>query len=87
MLPAASVAIATLDWPHVLLRLTVAALLGGEGVYTQIGIFFTKMAVVTFGGAYAGLAYMAQQAVETYGWLKPGEMLTASGWPRRRRVP
>jgi chromate transporter len=68
--------------------LVIAALMGSENVYTQIGIFFTKMAVVTFGGAYAVLAYMAQQAVETYGWLKPGEMLsTASGWPRRRRVP
>ena len=35
--------------------------MGGENVYTQIGIFFTKMAVVTFGGAYAVLAYMAQR--------------------------
>jgi hypothetical protein len=33
------------------------------------------MAMVTFGGAYAVLAYVAQQAVEHYGWLKPGEML------------
>jgi chromate transporter len=37
------------------------------------------MAVVTFGGAYAVLAYVAQQAVETYGWLKPGEMLDGLG--------
>jgi chromate transporter len=37
------------------------------------------MAVVTFGGAYAVLAYMAQQAVETYGWLRPGEMLDGLG--------
>jgi chromate transporter len=37
------------------------------------------MAVVTFGGAYAVLAYMAQQAVETYHWLKPGEMLVGLG--------
>jgi chromate transporter len=42
-------------------------------------VFFSKMAVVTFGGAYAVLAYMAQQAVETYGWLKPGEMLNGLG--------
>ena len=42
-------------------------------------LFFSKMAVVTFGGAYAVLAYMAQQAVETYGWLKPGEMLDGLG--------
>ena len=38
-------------------------------------LFFSKMAVVTFGGAYAVLAYVAQEAVETYGWLQPGEML------------
>ena len=37
------------------------------------------MAVVTFGGAYAVLAYVAQQAVETYGWLRPGEMLDGLG--------
>ena len=53
--------------------------LGGDNVFTQIGLFFSKMAVVTFGGAYAVLAYMAQQAVETYGWLKPGEMLDGLG--------
>src|SRR5204862_7895964 len=48
-------------------------------VFAQIGLCFSKMAVVTFGGAYAVLAYMAQQAVETYGWLKPGEMLDGLG--------
>ena len=37
------------------------------------------MAVVTFGGAYAVLAYVAQQAVENYGWLAPGEMLDGLG--------
>src|SRR5215217_2911725 len=52
---------------------------GGDHVFTQIGLFFSKMAVVTFGGAYAVLAYMAQQAVETYSWLKPGEMLDGLG--------
>ena len=45
----------------------------------QIAIFFSKMAMVTFGGAYAVLAYVAQQAVENYGWLKPGEMLDGLG--------
>src|SRR3954451_22062572 len=59
--------------------LLVLFALGGDSVYTQIGAFFSKMAVVTFGGAYAVLAYMAQQAVETYGWLKPGEMLDGLG--------
>jgi len=60
----------------------VAALLwafGSENVFSQIAIFFSKMAMVTFGGAYAVLAYVAQQAVEYYGWLKPGEMLDGLG--------
>lgn len=49
--------------------------LGAKHVFTQEAVFFSKMAVVTFGGAYAVLAYMAQQAVERYGWLMPGEMV------------
>src|ERR1700736_2327298 len=52
---------------------------GVDNVFSQIAIFFSKMAVVTFGGAYAVLAYVAQQAVEHYGWLKPGEMLDGLG--------
>ncbi len=52
---------------------------GGDDVFTMIAVFFSKMAVVTFGGAYAVLAYVAQQAVETYGWLEPGEMLDGLG--------
>ncbi len=55
------------------------AALGPEQVFTQIGLFFSKMAVVTFGGAYAVLAYVGQQAVETYAWLAPGEMLDGLG--------
>jgi chromate transporter len=47
---------------------------------------FSKMAMVTFGGAYAVLAYVAQQAVQSYGWLKPGEMLDGSAWPRQHRA-
>jgi chromate transporter len=60
----------------------VAALLwsfGSDNVFSQIAIFFSKMAMVTFGGAYAVLAYVAQQAVEHYNWLKPGEMLDGLG--------
>ncbi len=53
--------------------------LGPDHVFTKIGMFFSKMAVVTFGGAYAVLAYVAQEAVETYGWLRPGEMLDGLG--------
>jgi chromate transporter len=52
---------------------------GPQSIYVQQAAFFSKMAVVTFGGAYAVLAYVAQQAVETYGWLKPGEMLDGLG--------
>ena len=62
--------------------LPVAALflaLGPKDVFAQIAGFFSVMAVVTFGGAYAVLAYVAQQAVETYGWLAPGEMLDGLG--------
>ena len=54
-------------------------LLGANDVFTDIAVFFSKMAVVTFGGAYAVLAYVAQQAVEHYGWLAPGEMLDGLG--------
>jgi chromate transporter len=43
------------------------------------GVFFSKAAVVTFGGAYSVLAYVAQEAVERYGWLQPGEMLDGLG--------
>lgn len=60
----------------------VAALhlwLGPDNVFSAQSWFFSKAAVVTFGGAYAVLAYMAQQAVEVYGWLKPSEMLTGLG--------
>lgn len=57
----------------------VIAVLGADNVFSQIGIFFSKMAVVTFGGAYAVLAYVAQQAVDHYGWLQPGEMLDGLG--------
>jgi chromate transporter len=57
----------------------VAVMFGREHVLTDIAIFFSKLAVVTFGGAYSVLAYMAQQAVETYGWLSPGEMLDGLG--------
>jgi chromate transporter len=53
--------------------------LGADHVFSQIAVFFSKMAVVTFGGAYAVLAYVAQQAVEHYAWLKPGEMLDGLG--------
>jgi chromate transporter len=55
------------------------AILGDSSVFSHIAVFFSKMAMVTFGGAYAVLAYVAQQAVESYGWLRPGEMLDGLG--------
>ncbi len=57
----------------------LAEVLGPSSVFVQEGLFFSKAAVVTFGGAYAVLAYIAQQAVDTYGWLRPGEMLDGLG--------
>jgi chromate transporter len=57
----------------------VFATLGPANVFSQIAVFFSKMALVTFGGAYAVLAYVAQQAVEHYHWLAPGEMLDGLG--------
>jgi len=59
--------------------IAIVAMLGLGHTFADIALFFSKMAVVTFGGAYAVLAYMAQQAVEHYGWLKPGEMLDGLG--------
>src|SRR5258708_10049788 len=53
--------------------------LGPNNVFSQIALFFSKMAVVTFGGAYRVFAYVAQQAVQTFGWVKPGEMLDGLG--------
>ncbi|MBA1141306.1 chromate efflux transporter [Mesorhizobium neociceri] len=59
--------------------LALLVFLGQGNVFTDIAIFFSKMAMVTFGGAYAVLAYVAQQGVDHYGWLKPGEMLDGLG--------
>lgn len=57
----------------------VAATLGFDHVLWDIGTFFSQLAVVTFGGAYAVLAYMAQEAVQGFGWLQPGEMADGLG--------
>jgi chromate transporter len=59
--------------------LALAAIFGRTHTLTQVAIFFSKLAVVTFGGAYAVLAYMAQDVVEAYRWLTPGEMLDGLG--------
>lgn len=57
----------------------VFVLLGPDNVLWDIGLFFSQLAVVTFGGAYAVLAYMAQEAVQGYGWLSAGEMADGLG--------
>jgi chromate transporter len=57
----------------------VLLFLGPDHVLWDIGVFFSQLAVVTFGGAYAVLAYMAQEAVGTFGWLQPGEMADGLG--------
>ena len=57
----------------------IAFLVGGQHVFVEVALFFSKVAVVTFGGAYAVLAYVAQQAVEAHHWLRPDEMLTGLG--------
>jgi chromate transporter len=54
-------------------------LLGPDDVFSRIALFFSELAVLTFGGAYAVLAWVAQEAVERFGWLQPGEMLDGLG--------
>ena len=61
--------------PTVALFLT----LGPANIYTQLAVFFSFAAVITFGGAYAILAYIAQQAVDTYGWLTSSQMVDGLG--------
>ncbi len=59
--------------------IAVGLAFGFDHVLADLAWFFSKLAVVTFGGAYAVLAYMAQEVVQGYGWLAPGEMLDALG--------
>ena len=66
--------IGTVVWIVPLLGLGVV--LGADHVFVELGRFFSGAALVTFGGAYAVLTYVAQQAVEVHGWLAPGEMVT-----------
>jgi chromate transporter len=67
---------AALWWAPVVLA---AGALGPAHVFTDIGLFFSKLAVVSFGGAYALLSYMAQEAVETYRWMSAPEMVDGLG--------
>ena len=57
----------------------MVGLTGRDSTLSTQGVFFSGTALVTFGGAYAVLAYVAQRAVETYGWLGPDEMVRGLG--------
>ncbi|MGI9502163.1 MAG: chromate efflux transporter [Geminicoccaceae bacterium] len=59
--------------------LAVTLMFGTEHVLSELALFFSKLAVVTFGGAYAVLAYMTQEVVQNHGWLSAGEMLDGLG--------
>lgn len=59
--------------------LAVMAFYGKNHLLTELGWFFSKLAIVTFGGAYAVLAYMGQDVVELRGWLEAGQMLDGLG--------
>lgn len=69
-------AVALALWLTPVMALVVIA---PDSVFADIAMFFSKLAVLTFGGAYAVLAWVAQEAVGTYGWLQPGEMLDGLG--------
>lgn len=62
-----------------LLPLVALAVLGAPALLVEVGRFFSTLAIVTFGGAYAVLAYMAQDVVVQFGWLSAGEMVDALG--------
>ena len=64
-------------WLAPVITLIVAR--GTDNVFTQESILFSKTAVITFGGAYAVLGYVSQQAVQTYGWISAGDMVTGLG--------
>jgi chromate transporter len=61
-----------------LLPLALLALVEG-GILTDLGVYFSQLAVVTFGGAYAVLGWMTQTVVQEFGWLTPGQMIDALG--------
>ena len=70
---------AILVWGAVWLLPLAGLVLLLPGVYADMAKFFSVAAAVTFGGAYSVLAYVGQQAVEVYGWLAPGDMLSGLG--------
>ena len=62
-----------------LIPLAALDVLAGQTILPQIGAFFSKLAVVSFGGAYAVLAYMTQSVVQDFGWISTGDMIDALG--------
>ncbi|MGB2294249.1 MAG: chromate efflux transporter [Candidatus Puniceispirillum sp.] len=62
-----------------LLPLALVGLVNDFGILASIGVFFSKLAVVTFGGAYAGLAYLGQDVVDKFHWLTTTEMMDGLG--------
>jgi chromate transporter len=70
---AATIAVCLVLW--IMPVLAVVALFGRDSVFARQGVFFSQAAIVTFGGAYSVLAYIAQRAVGAFGWLSAGEML------------
>src|SRR5688572_7069912 len=77
--PRAALVLATCTVLWALPFVVFGSIFGWGSVFVEEGVFFSKAAMVTFGGAYAVLAYIAQRAVETYGWLQPGEMVDGLG--------
>ena len=74
--------LSTIGWGLAIWILPLAALaavVGRDHVLTQLSWFFSKLAMVTFGGAYAVLAYMAQDVVVRHGWLEAGQMMDGLG--------
>lgn len=79
-IPVAQTAGTVMTWGALwLLPLAALWLVAPGHVLTQVGLFFSKLAVVTFGGAYAVLAYLVQEVVGDYGWLSTGQMMDALG--------
>lgn len=66
-------------WGALWIAPLAALWIAGADRFLSLGLFFSKLAVVTFGGAYAVLAYMSQQVVETHGWLTTGQMMDGLG--------
>ena len=77
--PYRSLATATCWLAIWILPLLALGVFGGSDLLTELGLFFSKLAVVTFGGAYAVLAYLGQDVVQHYGWLTAGEMMDGLG--------